>query len=115
MYRIPEDFDESKLLNINVEMICINSTQIYLHFNFNTTVVIESSYSINNSVPFDIHENKSESYFVNLINQDITKIEIDSNRLDITFHFSDNTSLKLINQVEYECFKINFDNKFYIF
>jgi hypothetical protein len=43
MYGLPPDFDGSFFVGRKLEMICVNANQIYLHFNQQLTVTIESS------------------------------------------------------------------------
>lgn len=45
MYGLPENFDGSFFVGRILEMICFNSNQVYLHFDDQTTIMIEGSFS----------------------------------------------------------------------
>jgi hypothetical protein len=108
MNKIPLNFDDSLLVGVEIEMICFNSTQIYIHFNNQSFLVIECSYYINSSLEIDLHNNKSESFFIKLIGEKVNDITIDENRLNLTLHFSNTDTLTLINNEQYESFTLNY-------
>lgn len=115
MNKIPLTFDSSLLIGTEVEMICFNSTQIYMHFENQTSLTIECSYCINSSVQLDIHTNKSESFFVELIGEKIVSLAVDKDRLNLSITFSNSNVLKLINNEYYESFTFKFPDGIQIF
>jgi len=56
MYGLPKDFDGTFLVGRILEMVCFSQYQVYLHFDSEITITIESSISYQNdeiiTIPF---------------------------------------------------------------
>ena len=46
MYGLPKGFDGQIFVGCALEMLCINTTQIYLHFSDQLSICVQASYSL---------------------------------------------------------------------
>ena len=115
MYGLPENFDGSFLIGRNLEMICFNANQIYLHFDGQVTITIEGTFSHQHaqsesdtaviSVPV------SQSDLMQLLEHQISAISGDKDGT-LTLVFDDGQILRCYDQFpDYESYQIRHGDK----
>jgi len=55
MYGLPKDFDGQIFVGRALEMLCVNATQVYLHFGDQLSICVEANYSLQSNRDSEAH------------------------------------------------------------
>lgn len=115
MYGLPENFEGSFLIGRNLEMICFNANQVYLHFDGDVTITIEGTFSHqqaqaqSNAIVISLPV--SESDLMQLLEHKISAISGDKDGT-LTLVFDDGQILRCYDQFpNYESYQIRYGDK----
>jgi len=111
MFKFPDEFDGSFLLGKTLEMVCFNTSQVYLHFDERVRIMIESAFSYHRRENSDETEiiNKvpvKKSNLMQLLGQKVSGVQTD-NDATMTLKFENGDIVKCYATFpNYECYHI---------
>ncbi|QOJ00933.1 MAG: hypothetical protein HRU70_10670 [Phycisphaeraceae bacterium] len=106
MYGLPKDFDGSFLVGRSLEMVCFNQNQVYLHFDADITICIESAYSYKTEQVIDVPAR--ESNLMDLLGSAISAAQGDANGT-LSLRFNNGDALKVYDTTkQYESYRIKY-------
>lgn len=111
MFKSPNGFDGRFLLGRTLELICFNSSQVYLHFDARVKIVIESAFSYerlaSKDKTVDIHEVPvKQSNLMQLLEQKVSGVTTEKDET-LTLTFESGDVLRCYATLpNYECCKI---------
>ena len=109
MYGLPKDFDGSFLVGRTLEMVCFNQNQVYLHFDANTTISIESAFSYKTEEVVDVPV--QESNLMEILGSAVSIAQGDANGT-LSLLFNNGDTLKVYDTTQqYESYTISYGHK----
>lgn len=115
MYRFPEYKNISTLIGKNLVMVCCNANQIYLHFDSNISISIDTNKfqvtsnieTITIGIPID------NLLIFDFIEKKVTKLELNETRTVLEILFEGNKKIILTDDDYYESHVIRIGKKEY--
>jgi hypothetical protein len=108
MYGLPKDFNAARLVGRNLELICFNENQVYLHFDGKLTIMVESKLSYQDNpelAPRTIEIPILQSNLMQLLGHSITDAS-GNNEGTLTMEFDNGHILQCLDQPHYEAYQI---------
>jgi hypothetical protein len=113
MEKVPPSFNIEKLLNKELTGICFSSNTISIYFTTIGSIVIYGSFSFdfeNEVHEFDeIYPIDDDFRLLKLLGQSVISINLNDDRTNVCFIFSNHAILELFGNSHYESFEINID------
>ncbi|MHC4525129.1 MAG: DUF6188 family protein [Planctomycetota bacterium] len=104
MYGLPKDFDGTFLVGRTLEMVCFAQYQVFLHFDPEITITIESSFSYQSDQMISVPVKKSD--LMNLLGISVKEVQGDKNGT-LSLTFTNGEILKIYdNSEQYESYRI---------
>lgn len=111
MYGFPTDFDCREFIGKRLEMVCFNSTQIYLHFSDGLFVTINGEFS------HELNENKKRyklpvfyPNFINLCEEVVVEAFVEEEK-NLYLKFESQHVVCLYDDPKFEAYEINKNGK----
>jgi hypothetical protein len=109
MYGLPKDFDGSFLVGRTLEMVCFNQNQVYLHFDSDITITIESAFSYKTEQVIDVPV--QESNLMEMLGSTVSVAQGDANGT-LSLLFNNGEALKVYDTTkQYESYTIAYGGK----
>ena len=109
MYGLPKDFDGSFLVGRTLETVCFAQFQVYLHFDANITIGIESAYSYRTDQVVDVPV--QESNLMQLLGSTVSAARGDETGT-LSLLFSNGDRLQVFDTTkQYESYTISYGDQ----
>ena len=109
MYGLPKDFDGSFLVGRTLEMVCFSQNQVYLHFDEDIIITIESAFSCNTEQVVDVPV--QDSNLMRLVGSAVSVVQGDTNGT-LSLLFDNGQTVKVYDTTkQYESYTISYGGK----